>query len=162
MDYELEEKLQNLKNNEEIEATYRKKKKSQSPPYITVGNGVATKKFPSEVVMDAFEVFGNLTKTRQSLFKDFKDLWVRQAMDNHNNKRKVDNPNLIQLDCHKDNELHQSIKTRMMQNRNGSELERSGVLKKIKKRQYMLNPYIFIPPGDFKEVAEIWEELPTK
>jgi hypothetical protein len=162
MDYELEEKLQNLKSNEEIEATYRKKKKSLSPPYITVGNGVATKKFPSDVVMDAFEVFGNLTKARQSIFKDFKDIWVRQAMDNHYSKRKVDNPNLIQLDRHNDNELHQRIKTRMMQNRNGSELERSGILKKIKNRQYMLNPYIFIPAGDFEKVAEIWEGLPTK
>jgi hypothetical protein len=162
MTYELEQSINTLKPNESIEATFRTKKNSKSPPYITVGNGVATKTFPEKVVMDGFKVFSELSKTQQRLFVDLKDILVQQQMSNHYASRKVSNPNLVLLTRDKDDELHQSIRTRMSQNRNRSSLEEKGVLKQVKPGQYMLNPYIFIPSNDFKEIAEIWEELTVK
>jgi len=162
MDHELKEKVNGLKNGEKIVATYQKKKSSNTPPYITVGNGFSTKNFPVEVVVDAFKVFSELSKAQQGLFVDLKDILVDQNMNNHYKKRKVDNPNLIILERSKSNLVHQKIRTKMSQNRNRKALETKGVLKQINPGRYMLNPYIFIPYNDFEEVAKIWEELPPK
>lgn len=158
MDYELEQQTNNLKPGEEIVATYQKKKIDKKPPYITVGNGISTKDFPAEVAMDAFKVFGKLSKTQQELFIDMKDIYVTQNMTNWQNKFKAENPNLVYLNKSKENEEHQNIKKRMGQNRNGSKLQELGVLIKVKNSVYMLNPYIFIPPYDFKKVSELWKE----
>jgi len=159
MDYELEEMTKNLKPGEKIVSTHTKTKTDKTPPYITVGNGIATKTFPENVAKDAFKVFRTLTKEQQDLFIDLKDVYVQQNMSNYQKQRTVDNPNNVVLDKNKDNDLHQSIKKRMGQRRNGTELEAKGVLKKLKPGNYMLNPYIFIPPYDFKKVAAIWDEL---
>lgn len=159
MSYELEQQTNNLKPGEQIVATYQKKKIDKMPPYITVGNGVATKEFPADVAMDAFKVFSNLSKTQQELFIEIKDIYVTQNMTNWQSKRQVENPNLVYLDKNKDNEDHQNIKKKMSENRNGSTLQELGVLKKVRNSVYMLNPYIFIPPYDFKKVAESWKEL---
>lgn len=159
MDNELEQQTNNLKPGEELVATYRKKKRDKNPPYITVGNGVATKEFPAEVAMDAFKVFSKLSKAQQELFIAIKDIYVTQNMTNWQGKHKAENPNLVYLDKTKENEGHQYIKDKMGRNRNGSTLQELGVLKKVKNGVYMLNPYIFIPPYDFKKVAELWKEL---
>ena len=160
MEHELEERLQNLKDDEEIEATFRKKKKSKPPPYIMVGNGMSTKDFPEDVVVDAFQVFSELSPAQQQLFVGLKDVLVQVRLRDYYAKRTPENPNLIWLDNL--DEFQQSIRTRMGQNRNGTILEEKGILKKIKTGKYMFNPYLFPPASDFKRVAEIWENLPTK
>jgi hypothetical protein len=162
MDYELEEKLRGLNRGEQVVVTYQKKKKNKSPPYITVGNGLSTKNFSDEVVMDAFKVFSELSKTQQNLFIALKDLLIEENMGNYYSNRKVDNPNLIILDRSKSNLVHQNIRTKMSQNFNRKVLEKNGVLKQINPGRYMLNPYIFIPYNDFEKIAKIWEELPSK
>lgn len=160
MEYELEERLQNLKDDEEIEATFRKKKKSKPPPYIVVGNGISTKDFPEDVAVDAFQVFSELSPAQQQLFVDLKDVLVQVRMGDNQAKRTPENPNLIWLDNL--DEFQQSIRTRMGQNRNGTILEEKGILKKIKVGKYMFNPYLFPPVNDFKRIAEIWEKLSVK
>lgn len=159
MNYELEERVKGLKRGEQVVATYQIRKNNKTPPYITVGNGLSTKKFSEDVVMGAFEVFIELSKTQQGLFVDLKNILVAQNMDNYYSKRKVVNSNLIILQKSKSNLVHKSIRTKMGQNRNRKELEKKGVLKQIKPGSYMLNPYVFIPYGDFDEVARIWGEL---
>jgi hypothetical protein len=162
MYYELEEKMSDLKSGEQIVATYQKKKSSKTPPYITVGNGLSTKIFPEEVVVDAFEIFSELSKTQQCLFIDLKNILVAQNMKNYYDKRKVENPNIIILQRSKGNLVHKNIRVKMSQNRNRKVLEKKGVLKQVKPGSYMLNPYVFIPYKDFSEVVKIWEELPFK
>ena len=159
MDYELEEKKKNLKTSEELTVTYKTKSKEKKPPYIVVGNGLATGAFPEKVSKDAFKVFSELSKAQQGLFIDFKEILVQQQMNNHYKKQETENPNFIRIDSDKDNYLHQSIKKKMAENKNGTTLEEKEVLKKIKNGHYMLNPYIFIPANNFKEVAKIWEGL---
>jgi hypothetical protein len=162
MDLKLEEKVNALKRREQIVATYQIKKRSKTPPYIAVGNGLPTKKIPVEMVFDAFKVFSELSKAQQGLFVDLKDILVEENMKNYYNKRKVGNPNLIILDGSNSNLVHQSVRTKMSQNYNRKVLEKNGVLKQINPGRYMLNPYIFIPYNDFEEVAKIREELPSK
>jgi hypothetical protein len=158
-DYELEEQKKSLKTTDELVVTYKTKARDKKPPYIVVGNGFATKAFPEKVSKDAFKVFSELSKAQQGLFIDFKEILVHQQMDNHYKKQEAENPNFIRIESDKDNHLHQSIKKRMAENKNGTQLEEKEVLKKIKNGRYMLNPYIFIPASNFKEVAKIWEAL---
>jgi hypothetical protein len=120
----------------------KKKKNSKTPPCIAVGNGLSTKSFPEEVVMDAFKVFSELSKTQQGLFVGLKDILIKGRMTNYRNKRKVDNPTLVTLERSKSNSAHQDVKDKMSQNRNRKTLEINGILKQIKPGQYMLNPYI--------------------
>lgn len=161
MDYELEQQTNNLKPGEQLVAIYQKKTKAKTPPYITVGNGVATKDFPEDVTMDAFKVFSKLSQAQQRLFIELKDIYVQQNMTNWQAKRTVDNPNLVVLDKNKENEHHQTIRTRMSQNRNGTKLEQTGILKKVKNGIYMLNPYVFIPPYNFDKAVKEWKEITT-
>ena len=159
MSYELDERTNALKSGEQLVATYYKRKRGSTPPYIIVGNGYSTKAFPPEVVMDAFEVFSELSTAQQKLFIWLKDILVSQNLNNHYAKRRVENPNLVRLDRGKDNEDHLRIKTMMGENRNGSVLKEKGVLEKVERGVYMLNPYLFIPSSDFADVAKLWEDL---
>lgn len=156
---ELQEKKQNLKRSEELEVSYRVKAKEKKPPYIAVGNGFETKGFPKGVSMDTFKILCGLSKAQQRLFVDFKDLLVQQRVSNGRRKQDVDKINVVRVENDKDNDLHQDVKKRLSDHKNGTKLEEEGVLKKIKTGSYMLNPYIFIPPDSFKEVAQKWDEL---
>jgi len=157
---ELEQQLDNLNSDEQLEVIFQKKRKDRTPPFISVGNGKSSKTCPEDMAIDAFDIFAQLTKAQQLLFIDLKDVLIEQNMDNHFAKRKVENPNLVNLQK-KMNPLHQSIRTRMSQNRNRRTLEKKGVLKQVKPGQYVLNPYLFIPAHSFEKVAQIWKEMPT-
>ena len=162
MEYELEKVVEKLGAGKKLVTTQQFKNADKGPPYIAVGNGRSTKDCPVNVVMDAFQVFSELSPAQRQLFIDLKDVLVEERMAGHYSTRHHENPNLIWLDDHDSNEFHQSIRTRMGQNRNGTTLEEKGVLKKIKVGKYMFNPYLFPPPDDFKRIAEIWEELSVK
>lgn len=162
MDFELEQQIDSLKPGEKLVTTYEKKKSSGGPPYVTLGSGLATKKFPEGTSVDALQVFSELSNEQQRLFIYFKDVLVEQMMDNYQAKRSVENPNKVPLSKNPDNELHQRIRSLIGKHKNGTTLEEKGVLKRLKIGVYMLNPYIFIPSGDFEKVAKIWEEISTK
>lgn len=159
---ELNQKLGDLNSNEHYEILVNKKKNEKVPPFIVIGNGKATKDFPEDVAIDAIRVLSKLSPTQVGLIAELKDILVNQTIRNHYSKRRVDNPNQIVLDKNKDNELHKSIKARMSENKNGAKLQELGVIKQIKPGTYMLNPYMFIPPYEFKRVAQIWKDMPTK
>ena len=154
---EIEEQIKRLKDGEQVNAVITKTKKNKTPPYITVGNGLSTKAFKAVDVVDAFAVFGKLSKAQQQLFIMLKDILVMQNMEAHYRKNRHQNPNQIVLQKCKANDENQLIKTNMSQNKNGKRLMEEGVLKQKKPGVYMLNPYLFIPPYNFKETAEIWK-----
>ena len=158
----LDQKLGDLNSNEHYEILVNKKKNEKVPPFLVIGNGKATKDFPEDVAIDAIRVLSTLSPTQIGLIAELKDILVNQTIGNHYKKRRVDNPNQIVLDKNKDNELHKSIRTRMSENKNGTKLQELGVLKQPKPGTYMLNPYMFIPPYEFKRIAEIWKEMKTK
>jgi hypothetical protein len=155
--YEIEEQIKVLKRGEQINTVITKTKKDKTPPYITVGNGLSTKEFKEVDVVDAFAVFGKLSKAQQKLFIMLKDILVMQNMESHYRKIRHQNPNQIVLQKCKTNEEHQLIRTNMSQNKNGKRLMEEGVLKQKKPGVYMLNPYLFIPSYNFKETADTWK-----
>ena len=158
---ELEQKLGDLDSNEHYEILVNKKKNEKVPPFLVIGNGKATKDFPEDVAIDAIKVLSKLSPTQVGLIAELKDILVNQTISNHYKKRRVDNPNLIVLDKNKDNELHKSIRTRMSDNKNGTRLQELGVLQQTKPGTYMLNPFMFIPPYEFKRIAQIWKDMKT-
>ena len=162
MRYQLEQKIENLKPGKYVEAKYEIRKKDKSPPYIVVGNGISTKDYPDELVMDAFKVFADLTSAQQRLVILLKDILIQQNLKNRGARTKADNPNLIKLHRGNHDEVHQEIKSKMGQNKNGSTLEEKRVLKKVRNGQYMLNPFMFPPAEGFPQVLKIWDELPKK
>ncbi|MCP3684807.1 MAG: hypothetical protein GY861_19235 [bacterium] len=161
MNDDLKQRVQDLKNNQQLVATYEVKERSKSPPYITVGNGIATKAFPDSVAVDTIRVLNELTKEQRGLVADLKDILVEQWMSDHYSNRISKNPNLITLQRKGNNECHDNISKRMSEHRNCTELTEKGVLVKVKNRQYMLNPYMFIPSKDFKQIEELWREYTT-
>lgn len=154
---EIEEQIKGLKRGEQLNTVITKTKKHKTPPYITVGNGLSTTAFKAVDVVDAFAVFGKLSKAQQQLFIMLKDILVMQNMESHYRKSRHQNPNQIVLQKCKINEEHQLIRKNMSQNKNGKRLMEEGVLKQKKPGVYMLNPYLFIPPYNFKEIADIWK-----
>ena len=146
------------KNHLEESQQQEKRTPTKTPPYITVGSGLATKQFPADVSIDAFEVFNELSKAQRVLFIEFKNILIQQNFDNWIKKYTVENPNIVFLSV-KD---HDNIRTELSKNRNGTTLVKKGVLKKIKNNVYMLNPYIFIPASNFGKIAAEWNELPSK
>ncbi len=159
---ELKQKLGDLNSNEHYEILVNKKKNEKVPPFLVIGNGKASKDFPEDVAIDAIGVLSKLSPKQMSIVVDLKDILVNQNIWNFYRKRRVHNPNLIILDKNKDNELHKSIKARMWDNKNGTKLQELGVLKQLKSGTYMLNPFMFIPPYEFKRIAQIWKDMPTK
>lgn len=157
MDHDFEKDAAKLKPGEYLET--RKKQFSKAPPYIVVGNGRSSKDHSVNDVMDAFKVFMGLSKAQQGLFLDFKTIWEDQKMQEHYAQHKAENPNLIRLEKNANNYCHQDIKKRLSQNRNRTEMQEKGVLKKVKNGEFMLNPYIFIPTDDFSRIASIWKNI---
>ncbi|NRQ01301.1 hypothetical protein [Marinobacterium sp. xm-d-530] len=158
---ELKQKLGDLDSNEHYEILVNKKKNEKTPPFLVIGNGKASKEFPEDVAIDAIGVLSKLSPKQMGIVIDLKDILVNQNIWNFYRKRRVHNPNLIVLDKNKENELHKSIRTRMSDNKNGAKLQELEVLQQIKPGTYMLNPYMFIPPYEFKRVAQIWKDMKT-
>lgn len=159
---ELGQELGDLESNEHYEILVNKKKNEKVPPYLVLGNGKTTKDFPEGVAIDAIGVFSKLSPSQLEILVVLKDILINQNIVNFYRNRRVDNPNLVLLERNKDNVLHKSTKKKMSDNYNGTKLQQLGVLKQLKPGTYMLNPYMFIPPYEFKRVAQIWKDIPTK
>lgn len=160
MNLELNQQIESLKNNEQIEVTVSKKKKAKSPPYTTIGNGMSTKEFAPELVMDALKVFGGLTPAQQAIVLHFRDVINNANMQAKQHKRPVDNPNEIILSKNDLND--QTVQGQLRDNGNASKLIERAVIKKVKIHHYMVNPYMFIPHDNFDKVADRWHNLEPK
>jgi hypothetical protein len=159
---ELEQNIKELKSKERVNVQISKQTNDKVPPYLIVGNGRSNKEFPEHLAVDTFRVLSSLSPDLRWLFINLKDILVTQNINNSYPKRRVENPNLIILERNKDNELHKSIRKKMSENGYRRKLEEQGVLKQLKPGTYMLNPHMFIPSEDFKRIAQIWKDLPTK
>ena len=159
---ELEQNIKELKSNERVNVQISKQTNDNLPPYLIVGNGRSSKEYPEHIVIDTFRVMSNLSPDLRWLFINLIDILVTQNINNRYPKRRVENPNLIILEKNKDNELHKSIKKKMSENGNRRKLEEQRVLKQVKPGTYMLNPHMLIPSEDFKRIAQIWKDMPTK
>jgi hypothetical protein len=160
MNIELSQQIESLKNNEQIDVTVSRRRRTKSPPYTTIGNGISTREFKPELVVDALKVFGDLTPAQQTIVLHFRDAINNANMQAKQHKRPVDHPNEVMLS--RIDQQDQMIKNMLRDNGNASKLIDKGVIRKVAMNHYMVNPYMFIPHDNFDKVADKWQSLETK
>lgn len=128
--------------------------KDPKPPYTMIGSGQKTKMFPTGAV-DAFAVIGSLNKSQLQIFLYFRD------MISHKYKLDKKYPNasrnLNEVCLSLDDDYTKAIKSLMQRNNNIKVLVDKQILKKGKKKTYMVNPFILIPNREFKRHAATWQ-----
>lgn len=128
--------------------------KNPKPAYTMIGSGQATRMFPSGVV-DALAVIGSLNKSQLQIFLFFRDMIQLNYKIDKEYPRSERNTNEVSLDLDSDNV--KKIKHLMQRNNNIKALVDKKILKKGKKKNYMVNPFILIPSRDFKWHAATWQ-----
>lgn len=133
--------------NEIVEVTKKKIKKEPFPGYTMWGNGKATKYGGKS--MDIIDIFKELGKPEMILMQFFRDEMLR------NRNSKEDIPNILVPT--KSEEYTPYIKVALK--KHYAHMECLGIVKRIKRGKYMLNPRLFIPPKDIEKIATKWDLL---
>jgi hypothetical protein len=119
-----------------------------------IGSGKTTRMFPTGTV-DALAVIGSLNKSQLEIFLYFRDVIAFQyQLDKNypNLSRNLNEVSLVGEDDHT-----KKIKSLMQRNNNIKALVDKKILKKGKKKCYMVNPFILIPNREFKRHAGTWQ-----
>ena len=126
--------------------------KDPKPPYTMIGSGKTTRMFPTGSV-DALAVIGSLNKSQLQIFLFFREMinanyqLEKKYPDFSRNLNEV---SLVVGDC-------SYVKSLMQRNNNIMTLVDMKVVKKGKKKSYMVNPFILIPNREFKRHAATWQ-----
>lgn len=128
--------------------------KDPKPAYTMIGSGKTTRMFPAGTV-DALAVIGSLNKSQLEIFLYFRDVIAIQ----YQTDKKYPNPNrnLNEVSLVMDDDYTKKIKSLMQRNNNIKALVDKKILKKGKKKCYMVNPFILIPNREFKRHAGTWQ-----
>ncbi|MCP3684806.1 MAG: hypothetical protein GY861_19230 [bacterium] len=127
--------------------------KDPKPPYTMIGSGQATKMFPTGTI-DTLAVIGSLNKSQLEIFLYFRN----RISINYQLDKKYPNAsrNLNEVNLALDTDHTKLIKALMQRNNNIKALVDKQILKKGKKKCYMVNPFILIPNREFKRHAATW------
>ena len=134
---------------EVIEITRKKKQKEPFPGYTIFGNGKTTRNGGES--MDILDICQQLNTGEMKLMQFFRDeIELGKALSE-------DNPNkVVPTRCTNwNNYLKIALK------KNFAHMECLGVLKRMKRGTYMLNPKLFIPPKSIRELDTIWDSIST-
>jgi hypothetical protein len=121
--------------------------KDRRPPYLMVGSGYPSAVHDYPDVMDAIAVIGSLNKSQLKIFLYFKDMiTIGYSLYNKNSIAHLRNLNEF---CFSDrileSESHQEIKALMQKNNNIKTLVDLKLVKRSKRKCFMVNPYVLIP-----------------
>lgn len=136
-----------LEADETITIEKRKKRKEPYPGYTMWGNGHTTK-FGGKSV-DVLDILKELGKPEMSLMQ-----FLRDEM-KINTTNKVEDINMIEPAI--SHEFTPYLKSVLK--KNYAHMECLGILKRMKRGKYMLNPWLFIPTKDVERMKEIWSSL---
>lgn len=125
--------------------------KDPKPSYMMVGAGQNTRMFP-EGGVDALRLIGSLNKSQLEIFLYFRDLIVIRNQLEKKYPKPSRNLNEISLQ----GTGYEDLKRLMQRNNNIKTLTDLGIVKKGKKKRYMVNPFILIPSRNFKWHAATW------
>jgi hypothetical protein len=124
------------------------------PGYTMIGSGQTTRMFPSGTI-DALSVIGSLNESQLKIFLYFRDMI--QVMNKLESKYPDSRRNLNEISLILDDPYTKVIKSLMQRNNNVKALVDKNILKKGKKKSYMVNPFILIPNREFKRHAATWQ-----
>jgi hypothetical protein len=124
------------------------------PAYTMIGTGQTTKMFPSGTI-DTLSVIGSLNESQLKIFIYFRDML--QITNKLESKYPDSRRNLNEVNLILDDPYTKMTKSLMQRNNNVKALVDKNILKKGKKKSYMVNPFILIPNREFKRHAAIWQ-----
>jgi len=133
--------------NEEVTITKKKKPREHLPGYTLWGNGNTTKLGGTS--MSVIDMFMKLGKAEMELMKFLEN----EMRINRNNGEKL----TTVVEPSKSDEYTNYIKTAIK--KHYSHMECLGILQRVKRGKYMLNPRLFIPTKNVEEHMRAWDEL---
>ncbi|MCI2282615.1 hypothetical protein L3081_03355 [Colwellia sp. MSW7] len=124
------------------------------PAYTMIGTGQTTKMFPSGTI-DTLSVIGSLNESQLKIFLYFRDMIKinNQLESKYPDSRR----NLNEVSLILDDSYTKMIKSLMQRNNNVKTLVDKNILKKGKKKSYMINPFLLIPNREFKRHLGLWQ-----
>lgn len=128
--------------------------KDPKPSYTMIGSGAANKMFPENTI-DALAVIGSLNQSQLEIFLYFRDmLTIQYQLD-----KKYPNlgRNLNEVCLNIDDDYTKRIKSLMQKNNNVKTIVYKSLIKKGKRKCYMVNPFVLLPNRDFKRHAQLWK-----
>ena len=129
---------------EVIEVVRRKHEKQPLPPFSLIGNGMSNKNGSS---VDILEICINLNTAEMRLLQFFRDVFCLGVMNQEVNPNKVEPTKWPEFDKY----LATALK------KNYIHMAELGILVRLKRSVYLLNPSMFIPVRHFIEIKAIWE-----
>lgn len=128
------------------------------PAYTMIGSGQTTKMFP-EGTIDTLSVIGRLNESQLEIFLYFRDMI--QVNSKLESKYPDSIRNLNEVNLALDDPYTKMTKSLMQRNNNVKALVDKKILKKGKRKNYMVNPFILIPNREFKRHAATWQYYQT-
>ena len=128
---------------EVIEVTSRKRYKEPLPPFSMVGNGLSNRYGTS---LDIIEVCLQLNQSELRLLQFFRDCYADSIM------RGDVNPNLVIPTRYEkfDKYLSKALE------KNYNHLEYLGVIVRVKRGSYLVNPTLFVPRQGYSSINGQW------
>ena len=154
---ELNKSIEQMDNKDEL--TIRKKTRDKTPPYSIIGNGKSTKEFKEDVVIDTIDLISKMNPQQVEIFIYFRNLLLEEQLYYYSKNSINDKPNNIIISRSKNDQNALHIKELLRRNNNGKKLIELKAIKKIKAGEYMVNPYMIIPPDNFLKAVEKWNSI---
>ena len=134
-------------DNDVIEITRKKREKEPYPGYTLFGNGKETKKGGKS--MDILDICKDLGKPEMTLMQFLRDEMEKNKMN------KVEEPNII-IPASSDG-YTEYVKTILK--KHYAHMECLGIMKRMKRGTYMINPFLFIPTRNMESMADMWNNI---
>lgn len=134
-------------SDEKIEVVVKKRKTEKFPGFTIFGNGKATRKGGKS--MDILDICKQLNKTEMNLLQFFRDEVE------YNKIRKEKNVNEVTPTR---SELWTPYLATGLK-KNYAHMECLGIIRRMKRGTYMINPNLLIPTEDVERHKIIWEDL---
>jgi len=139
-----------LDSDEVIEVRRTKRIREPFPGFSIFGNGKETRNGGRS--MDILAICQQLNNGEMELMKFFRDIMEGNKI------RGELNPNVVVPTREESNSKYLKIALK----KNYPHMECLGIIKRVKRGTYMLNPKLFIPARSVMEITKIWDELDTK
>lgn len=130
-----------------VEVIRKKKQKEPYPGYTILGNGKETRNGGKS--MDVFAVCKQLNTAEMNLVQFFRDEIERLKA----GKEKIVNI-VVPAKC---DEWTEYLKIALK--KNYAHMNCVGIIRRVKRGTYMINPLLFIPPWDMQVHLDMWNDL---
>lgn len=142
--------IESLNKDQEVVITVKDKVRVIYPPYMLTGNGKYSRRL-GMCSMDIIGVCEELNRSEYAVFRFFRDCIVEQTILKEGNPNVVKPASWVSYTAYISKGIEKNYK----------HMEYLGVLKRVHRGKYMVNPYLIIPNSTkgLKLATEAWSEL---